>query len=136
MKTLIIKISSIAAIMLTCFTTSRAQTNITSARVTGSVVDAQGPVGYTTVSIIKAKDSTIVAGTLTTEAGAYTFDHIRNGIYLVRAQGVGYQNTFSKPFVVSSSTPAITVPAIRMISSNRTLTTVNVTAVKPLIEHQ
>ncbi len=136
MKTLIIKISSITAIVLGCFITSRAQTNITSAKVTGSVVDAQGPVGYTTVSIIKAKDSTIVAGTLTTEAGAYTFDHIRNGIYLVRAQGVGYQSTFSKPFVVSSSTPTITVPVIRMISSNRTLSTVSVTAAKPLIEHQ
>lgn len=136
MKTLIIKLTSITAIMLVCFTTSQAQTNVPSAKVTGSVADAQGPVGYTTVSIIKAKDSTIVAGTLTSEAGAYTFDHIRNGIYLVRAQGVGYQNTYSKPFVVSSNTPTIAVPVIRMTSTNRTLTTVNVTAAKPLIEHQ
>ncbi len=136
MKTLIIKLSSITAIVLACFTTGKAQTAITSAKVTGSVVDAQGPVGYTTVSIMRAKDSTIVAGTLTTEAGAFTFDHIRNGIYLVRAQGIGYQNTFSKPFSVSNNTPAITVPVIRMVSSNRTLGTVSVVAAKPLIEHQ
>lgn len=136
MKTHIIKISFVAAILLACFTTGRAQTNIASAKVSGSVVDAQGPVGFTTVSIIKAKDSTVVAGTLTNEAGAYTFEHIHNGLYLVRAQGIGYQNTFSKPFVVNSNTPNITVPVIRMASSNRTLTTVNVTAAKPLIEHQ
>jgi iron complex outermembrane recepter protein len=136
MKTLIIKITSAALILLACISTGRAQTNVTSAKISGTVVDAQGPVGFTTVSIIKAKDSTIVAGTLTTEAGAYTFSNIHNGIYLVRAQGVSYQNTFSKPFVVNSSTPTINIPAIRMISSNRTLSTVNVTAVKPLIEHQ
>ncbi|MGN6177712.1 MAG: TonB-dependent receptor domain-containing protein [Mucilaginibacter sp.] len=136
MKTLIIKLSLIAAILPACVITSRAQTAIASAKVNGSVVDAQGPVGYTTVSIIRAKDSTIVAGTLTTDAGAYTFDHIHNGIYLVRAQGVGYQNAFSKPFAVSNGTPSITVPVIHMVSANRTLTTVNVTATKPLIERQ
>lgn len=136
MKTLIIKLSSIAAILLAGLTAGRAQTNLASAKVTGTVVDAQGPVGYTTVSIIKAKDSTVVAGTLTTEAGVYTFEHIRNGLYLIRAQGVSYKNTFSKPFIVNSNTPSITVPVIRMVSSNRTLTTVNVTAAKPLIEHQ
>lgn len=136
MKTLIIKLSLIAAILPACVITSRAQTAIASAKVNGSVVDAQGPVGYTTVSIIRAKDSTIVAGTLTTDAGAYTFDHIHNGIYLVRAQGVGYQNAFSKPFAVSNGTPSITVPVIHMVSANRTLTTVNITATKPLIERQ
>jgi len=136
MKTLIIKLSSIAAILLACINTGRAQTAITSAKVNGTVVDAQGPVGYTTVSIIRAKDSTVVAGTLTTDAGAYTFDHIHNGIYLVRAQGVGYQNAFSKPFAVNNGTPSINIPVIRMVSANRTLTTVNITASKPLIEHQ
>jgi iron complex outermembrane receptor protein len=136
MKTLLIKISLIATALLGSFVAAQAQTGA-NAGVSGSVIDNQNaPVGFTSVSIIRAKDSTVVLGTLSTEAGAYTFQHIKSGAYLVKADGVGYITTFSKPFTVDGSAAIITVPALKMATANHTLGTVSVTAAKPLIEHQ
>lgn len=136
MKTLIIKLSIITAFILGFLNTGQAQTAIASATITGTVTDNQGPVPYTTISIMRVKDSTVVAGTLTNEKGAYTFEHIRNGLYIIRAQGVGYVNAYSKAFAISGNTPSITIPVITMVSANRTLNTVTVSASKPLIERQ
>ncbi|HEY0246602.1 MAG TPA: carboxypeptidase-like regulatory domain-containing protein, partial [Mucilaginibacter sp.] len=56
---------------------SIAQTKSTGIKVSGLLLDAQGkPMEYATVSLLRAKDSSIVKGTLSTDAGAYAFDHV------------------------------------------------------------
>jgi iron complex outermembrane receptor protein len=106
------------------------------AKIKGMLSDAQSkPVDYASVSLLNAKDSTTVMGTLSTEAGEYSFDNIKNGTYIVKATEVGYQNASSQPFTVSDSSKTILVNVLKMKTSNRNLNTVVITATKPTIEH-
>ncbi|MFI5139772.1 MAG: TonB-dependent receptor domain-containing protein [Sphingobacteriales bacterium] len=114
-----------------------AQTTKPDAKITGALLNENGkPMDYATVSLLKAQDSTVVKGTLSNETGAYTFDHIIAGAYIIKASVVGYEKAASKAFTVPEGSPAFTVPAIKMLPGNHTLNTVNITGTKPLIEHK
>src|ERR1700744_1266026 len=106
-------------------------------KVSGVLTDDKGkPMDYATVSILNAKDSSVVKGTLSNENGVYTFDHITAGTYIIKATVVGYQKTLSTPFTISDALTNYTVPVLKMLQSSHTLETVTVTASKPLIEHK
>src|ERR1700753_2561011 len=86
MKLSIIKTSIIALLTIGCAATTFAQTTAPKAKVSGALQDMQGkPMDYATVSLISTKDSSIIEGTLSTEAGLYTLDHVKPGTYLVAA---------------------------------------------------
>lgn len=107
------------------------------AAVTGKLLTDQGkPVDYATVTLLRAKDSSVVKGTLSTDAGTYTFDHITAGIYLVSATSIGYQKTSSAVFEVTGVQRSIIVPVITMLSGSRSLQGVTVLSSKPLIERK
>jgi len=138
MKPLINKIFFITLITLCCFNAASAQ-NIAppATTVNGSLITAQGGlVDYATVSLLRQQDSAVVAGTLSTEAGLYKFEHVKPGTYIVKAFEVGYNQTLSQPFTLAGDAQPITVPALTMQAANHTLGTVNITAAKPLIERQ
>jgi iron complex outermembrane receptor protein len=106
-------------------------------KVSGILQDEQGkPMDYATVSLLKAQDSTIVKGTLSTETGAYTFDHITKGSYIVKATVVGYEKAISQPIAVTDASSNLTVPVLKMKQGSHSLNTVTITASKPLIEHK
>ncbi|RYY36636.1 MAG: carboxypeptidase regulatory-like domain-containing protein, partial [Sphingobacteriaceae bacterium] len=103
------------------------------AQVSGTVVNETGkPVEFASVSLLRAKDSSIVKGTLGNENGRYTFDKVQPGEYVISATSMGFAKTASKSFVVS--TAAVTIPALTMPGQSRALNTVNVTAARPTIE--
>lgn len=107
------------------------------ATVKGNLQDESGkPMDYATVSLLRANDSTVVKGTLSTDAGAYTFDHITPGTYIIKATEVGYSKALSKAFTIIAGSHAFDVPALKMQQSNNSLNTVTVTASKPLIEQK
>lgn len=115
-------------------TNSIAQTK-TATKVTGVVNDAHGkPMEFTSVSILKAADSSIVKGSLTTDAGLYTFTDIAAGTYLVRAASMGYNKAVSAPFIITNGTTEFKAPDLKMQESTKSLQTVTVSATKPLIE--
>lgn len=106
------------------------------AEIAGAVNDNQNkPVPFATVSLLKVKDSSLVKGALSTDAGTYRFDHIANGDYLIKTTAIGYQSGLSKAFSVTNGV-AIKVPAINMPAATKTLQTVTVQSSKPLIEHK
>ena len=106
-------------------------------KVTGSLLDDKGkPMDYATVSLLKAKDSVVVKGTLSTDAGAYIFDHIAPGTYIVKASVVGYAKAVSSPFTLNGSASVFAVPVLKLQASSHSLNTVTITASKPLIEHK
>jgi hypothetical protein len=71
--------------------------------ITGSINDEQGnKVSYATVSLIKAKDSTLVKGALSSDAGAFLFRNVKPGNYFIKISSVGYRLTMSSPFDVLS----------------------------------
>jgi iron complex outermembrane receptor protein len=131
MKTLFYKILLISLLISACIPAAIAQT----IKVSGSLTDGQGkPMDYASVSIVKQQDSSIVAGTLSTEAGIYLFEHVKPGVYIIKASEVGYQPAQSQPFTVA--TADVIIPALKMPAANHNLNTVTITASKPLIERQ
>jgi outer membrane receptor protein involved in Fe transport len=117
------------------FAQTKAPLVIATAKVSGTLVDAQNkPIGYATISLLRAKDSSIVKGTLSADAGTYVFDRVAAGTYVVRATAVGYTKTASKSFAVAATD--IAIPAIALKQNTQNLATVNITAAKPLIEQK
>src|SRR6187402_245015 len=67
------------------------------AKVSGSLIDQKNtPISYATVSLLRAKDSSVVKGALSTDAGAYSLDHVAAGNYVIKATNVGYAKAVSK----------------------------------------
>ncbi|HWZ17058.1 MAG TPA: outer membrane beta-barrel family protein [Mucilaginibacter sp.] len=137
MKPAIIKIYTTLLLLLLSAVTLFAQTAPSPATVSGALLNEQGkPLDYATVSLLKAQDSSMVKGTLSSPAGTYAFAHIKPGSYIIRATVVGYEKSVSKPFTLTAASPDITVPALKMKTASHTLNTVNVIASKPLIERK
>ncbi|PAW92858.1 hypothetical protein CKK33_04880 [Mucilaginibacter sp. MD40] len=107
------------------------------ATITGTFVNDQTkPVDYATVTLLRAKDSTVVKGTLTNDAGRYIFDKITEGKYIIKGTSVGYQPAFTAAFDVVNGQTSVTAPVLNMTSASRSLQGVNIVASKPLIERK
>ena len=136
MKSITTKIIYILLLLVNA-TAIFAQNAPASAKVSGTLQDDKGKaMDYATVSLLNAKDSSVVKGTLSTEAGTYAFDHIKTGSYIIKATVVGFEKATSEPFVIADRSANITVPVLKMQAGNHTLNTVTITAAKPLIERK
>lgn len=108
----------------------------TPAKITGIVIDeGKKPVSFATVSLLHANDSSIVKGALSNDNGAYVFERVVPGNYLIKTTAIGYNAAVSKPFSIAVGA-AFNVPPVSMPSASRALKTVTVQASKPLIEHK
>ena len=134
MKTIFTKIYYTASLLFIGLSTALAQS---SATVNGKLLNDQSTiVDYASVSLLKAKDSTIVKGTLTNDKGAYAFDNIKPGSYIIKATNVGYATTTSAVFSVGGDKNSFSVPDLKMQTNTKTLNTVNIVSTKPLIERK
>lgn len=105
--------------------------------VNGQVETVAGkPLEFTTMMLLKAKDSTLVKGAISDAGGKYAFEQVGAGRYLVAAQQIGYRKTYSAPFAIDEAQPALELPALTMTDETKNLTEVNVVAQKPFIEQQ
>ncbi|GAB3959484.1 outer membrane beta-barrel family protein [Spirosoma harenae] len=86
--------------------------------------------------LLKAKDSTLVKGSISDVDGKYVFENVGAGRYLVAAQQIGYRKTYSAPFAIDESHPALELPTLAMVEETQRLTEVKVVAQKPFIEQQ
>jgi iron complex outermembrane receptor protein len=103
-------------------------------QITGVVKDQQGKgLEKSTVSLLNAKDSSVVKLATANADGRYTFSSPKAGNYLVTATYVGYQASFSAPFEVSGSGD-VTVPEMVISKISGNLKEVTVTAKKPMVE--
>ncbi|MBV9961152.1 MAG: carboxypeptidase regulatory-like domain-containing protein, partial [Parafilimonas sp.] len=106
--------------------TSKAQ------NITGVVKDAEGKfLTNASVSLLNAKDSSLVKLAVTNTSGEYHFQNIKDGRYLARANYVGYTLSYSPVFEVSGSGD-VNVAAISLNKNSSTLKEVTVTAQKPI----
>ena len=107
--------------------------------ISGSALDGgdQKNIDAATISLFKAKDSSLVKISLADKAGKYVFEHIPDGKYYLSATSTGHAPTFSKPVIISGSNSVI-VPPLHLATNVKTLSTVNVAAVikKPFIERK
>jgi iron complex outermembrane receptor protein len=106
-------------------------------KVAGSVIDETGKgAPFATVALLKAKDSSLVKGAITNDNGAYIFDRVANGTYIIRATVVGYAKSYSKPTAVSADAPEVKVAALKLTATTKVLKGVDITSARPLIERK
>lgn len=101
--------------------------------ISGVVNDGQGkPMAGSTVSLLRAADSSVLKLAATKEDGRFLFTDAKNGRYLIRVSNVGHANFISTPFDVAAADVA--VPTIALSKSTGDLKGVTVTARKPMVE--
>ncbi len=102
--------------------------------INGKVIDDQHqPIAYVNMLLLKAADSTLVKGAVSEENGNYIFASIDGGQYLLKASFVGYADTYSSPFTVSSDQ---NIGFISMPQTEESLEAVMVTGRKPTIQRK
>src|SRR6185503_682300 len=134
----------LAAVLITLSTASNAQTNTTSAneqmrlgKVNGTVIDGNAKTTESaTITLLRAKDSSVAKISVADKAGKYSFDEIPEGRYLVKITAVGHINGFSESFAINSTNLSVVLKTIELVPQAKSLGEVTVTAKKPLIEQK
>lgn len=118
--------------------TIQAQENISSTTLTGLIKDENlSTLDYATVSLLNAKDSTVLNVVFTDENGFYQFKNVKNGSYLISASMIGYNDGTTELFEVPGSlTTAYTVSDLVLTPASTSLSDVVITVQKPLIERR
>lgn len=108
-----------------------------SGEITGKVLDeTQKAFPYASISLLNAKDSSSVRGTLTGDNGNYEFKSIHPGKYLISIYVVGYRKMVKGPYQIGADQRSHTVAQVQMVVDAQQLKGVNIVKQKPLIERQ
>src|SRR3954469_24034463 len=111
------------------FLNAKAQQAVT---ITGTVkAQDNKAVDAATVSLLKAKDSSIVKIAVTDKAGLFAFEKIKSDNYLLQVDAVGF-NKFLKP--VKANDGQTNTGEIQLTAAAKVLNEVNVSATRPLVE--
>lgn len=89
-----------------------------------------------TVSLMKAKDSSLVKTALTDKSGNAELESIREGQYFLQVTHVSYKKAFGGGITISTEQLNVSRSINVIASSGNTLKDVTVTARKPFIERQ
>jgi len=125
-----------AVIFLLAAFTSQAQEAARNGQVSGVVSANQKPIESAAVSLLRAKDSSVIRTIATDKAGHFELQKIANGKYLVRVQNVGFDQYLSNTFEISTQKTTYTLPAIHLKAADKDLGNVTVTSKRPLIEQK
>lgn len=110
------------------------QDSLVKDQVRGRVLDEhQKPLGFTTVTLLTAVDSSLVANSITDPEGNFNFTAIKPGTYKIRISAIGKYPYTTKPFTVGRAIQAAIEP-ITMRASEETLKEVKITSTRPLVE--
>jgi outer membrane receptor protein involved in Fe transport len=109
----------------------------TSGKVSGNVIDgSQKTIEAATIALLKAKDSSSVKFAVAGKEGAFSFENVTDGRYLVSITAVGHQPGYSALFEISPTNSTIKLKTIELIPVSKSMGSVVVTARRPLIEHK
>ncbi len=103
------------------------------ATISGRVIDSASgqPVPFSTVSVLRAADSTLVGGGLVDENGRYTLERLAPGNYLLKVNFLGYRTAWQR-LALPMGTNAPAVPPIRLSQATARLGEVVVEAERPV----
>jgi iron complex outermembrane recepter protein len=94
--------------------------------------DKNKPSDGTTVSLLRAKDSSTIKYSVTKADGKFLFAGVKEGDYLISTSHVGYAPTYSPRITVAGSD--VQMPELALVKSTGDLKGVTVTARKPMVE--
>lgn len=123
-------------ILLTVSFISRAQTR-TEVKLSGKVSATNQPaLSAATITLLKAKDSSVVKMSVTNPDGRYSFDNPPQGRYLVSVSAVGYEKQYSAPFTISPDNAITELAAFVLSPKTKELKAVTISVKKPLVEQK
>jgi hypothetical protein len=103
-------------------------------QINGTIKDGQGNgINNATVSLLHAKDSSVLKLAVTKNDGKFSFSDSKAGKYLVRTSHVGYKQVYSSVFDFDGIT-SVTVPALNLEKVPKEIAGVTVTSQKPIVE--
>jgi hypothetical protein len=105
-------------------------------KISGTIVKNEKPADGATISLLRAKDSATVKLSAANKEGAFAFENIPYGNYLLSATAVGTKKAWSSPIELSSAASAVQVPSISLVPVSKDLGDVTVSAKRPLIEQR
>ncbi|WP_442591963.1 TonB-dependent receptor domain-containing protein [Pedobacter sp. AW31-3R] len=106
-------------------------------KVTGVLSDETlAPVSFASLGLLKAKDSTVVKGSLTDELGYFKFEGVPYGTYILIAGYTGYEKLYTDTFKIDSVHEVFTFDKIKLLKSSNQLNTVTILGTKPFVERK
>lgn len=113
------------------------QTAFSQTQISGSVGDAAGnPLPAASVLLLKAADSTLVKGRISTVEGTYAFDDVAPGTYRLSVSMLGFADFFSDVFTLDDQTRKKDMATVVLKENTAQLDEVNVVAKRPLFEQK
>jgi hypothetical protein len=114
-----------------------ANAQVKNGKVNGSVVDGSAKtIESATITLLNAKDSTVVKMSVADKGGKFVFDGVPGGKYLVSITAVGHQSGFSETFEINEGNAVASLKTIELVPLSKSIEGVTVTSKKPLIEQR
>lgn len=130
------KVIAVIIIVLSLLTL-KGQAQTTTGKISGHVKDAENKaLNSATISLLRAKDSSLVKMQVSDKEGRFEFDKIALGKYLIRVTLVGYSRTHSSPFEVSDATSSVELGTLSLKTQSKELKEVVVAASRPPVEQK
>ena len=108
-----------------------------SGKVTGQVIDGNTKtIESATISLLRAKDSSVAKISVATKDGKYQFEDVAEGKYMVSISAVGHSKGYSETFEITAVNYNIILKTIELVPVAKDLSGVTVTSKKPLIEQK
>ena len=87
--------------------------------ITGTIVDnaTKEPVDFATVSLLNAKDSSFVSGSMSNDKGVFVLQSLSKGKYLINVTYVGYKAVY-QPVTLSDANPVTNIGKISLTASD------------------
>lgn len=107
-------------------------------KISGSIKDGgnQKVIDAASITLLNSADSSLVKTALTDKAGNFSFEHVKEGTYLVLATSVGHATIYSGKVTVNEASPTASVGMLQLVSNEKVLKEVVVSSKKPLIERK
>lgn len=103
----------------------------------GSILDASGnPIVSASVSLLNARDSSVIKSTLTDKSGKYSFTNIPTSKYVILATSVGYGKAYSEKLELLFQNHSGRNQSLVLSSETKNLKEVTVVSRKPMIEQK
>jgi len=110
----------------------------TGGKISGSIKDGgnQKVIDAASISLLRAKDSSLVKAAVTDKDGNFSFEDIKDGSYLVLGTSVGHVKVYSNTFAISAANSSANVGVLQLVPFEKAMKEVSVTSKKPLIERK
>jgi hypothetical protein len=103
----------------------------------GKVVNSKNEAAVNaTVMLLHSKDSSLIKAMVSDNNGAYVFNNVDNGSYLIASNFLGYKQAYSNIFTTDRSHNDMAVENIMLAEETVQLKDVSVTTKKPLLEQK